>query len=397
MAKSRTIIIAGGGIAGLTAALSLEKCGFRVLVFEKAKAFETIGAGIQLSPNAIRVLDNIGVGQQIRATSFAPSGIDIHSASSGKVINTVPLGASAHKLYGQPYLTIHRSDLHSILLSACNNCTDIDVKTNSSVDGVSTHARGASAIVSDGKSVETVSGKAVIIADGIRSTLREDFLNGEPPAHSGYEAWRAMLPKDLVPDYIDEDFCHVFWGSNKHMIFYPVNSGQYVNMVFVTRAKKLDTAVRKNADPEILRKMLRLTSKQITSLTQMPIDWSVWPLLECPSLKKWSKGNVVAIGDAAHGMVPFAAQGAVMAIEDAIVLADHFSKTDNTKAAIKAFEKSRHGRVKKVAKLSKINGDLYHMGFPFSTVRNFILSHTKPEKLLSRQHWIYKWVPPKLD
>ncbi|MBL1405653.1 MAG: FAD-dependent monooxygenase [Rhizobiales bacterium] len=401
MAKSRTIVVSGAGIAGLSAALCLAKCGFRVLVFDKAKSFDTVGAGIQLSPNAIRALDEMGVGKQIRNSSFAPNGIDIHSASSGKIINTVPLGADVQRRYGLPYLTIHRSDLHSVLLSACNLTADIHIKTNCSVDEISTHLRGASVIINDGTSIDTISAKAVIIADGVKSKLRETILSDAPVEHSGYEAWRAMLPRELVPDYIDNDFCHLSLGSNKHIVFYPVNTGRYVNMVFVTRSKlSLNDAdrnkVRKNADPKQLLKGLSRTSKEIKALTELPIDWSVYPLLKAPALKKWGKGNVIAIGDAAHGMVPFAAQGAAMAIEDAIVLADQLNTNKNTKSAIKAYEKIRRPRIKKITKLSNTNGELYHMGFPFNIVRDFIISNTKPEKLLSRQHWIYKWEPPKL-
>lgn len=401
MAQSRTIVIAGAGIGGLSAALCLEKCGFRVLVFEKAKSFDTVGAGIQLSPNAIRALDEMGVGKQIRSSSFAPNGIDIHSASSGKVINTVPLGTDVLRRYDLPYLTIHRSDLHSVLLSACNNATDIHIKTNCAVDEISTHLRGASVIINDGTNIETVSAKAVVIADGVKSKLRETILSDAPVEHCGYEAWRAMLPRELVPDYIDTDFCHLSLGSNKHIVFYPVNTGRYVNMVFVTKSKlALNDAdrnkVRKNADPKLLLKDLSRTSIEIKALIELPIDWSVYPLLKAPVLKKWSKGNVIAIGDAAHGMVPFAAQGAAMAIEDAIVLADQLKTNKNAKSAIKAYEKIRRPRIKKITKLSNTNGELYHMGFPFNIVRDLIISNTKPEKLLSRQHWIYKWKPPKL-
>lgn len=401
MAQSRTIVIAGAGIAGLSAALCLEKCGFRVLVFDKATKFETIGAGIQLSPNAIRALDEMGVGKQIRNSSFAPNGIDIHSASSGKLLNTVPLGSDVQKRYGLPYLTIHRSDLHSVLLSACNLATDIHVKTNCTVDEVSTHSRGASVIINDGNQIDTISAKAVIIADGVRSKLRETILSDAPTRHSGFEAWRAMLPKELVPDFIDDDFCHLSIGANKHIVFYPVNAGRYVNIVCVTKSKLPANSIERNkvrdkADPKELLKSLSRTCPEIKSLTNIPIDWSVFPLIRAPELKKWSNGNVVAIGDAAHAMVPFAAQGAVMAIEDAIVLADQLKQNEKTKSAIKAYEKIRRPRVKKIQKLSNNNGELYHMGFPFNIVRDFIISNTKPEKLLARQHWIYKWVPPQL-
>lgn len=396
MASIRTIVVAGGGIAGLSAALCLEKCGFRVLVFDKAKSFDTVGAGIQLSPNAIRVLDEMGVGKQIRNSSFVPNGIDIHSASSGNIINTVPLGTDVQRRYGLPYLTVHRSDLHSVLLGACNSTADIHVKTNCSVDEVSSHLRGASVIINDGEQIETISAKAVIIADGVKSKLRETILSDLPVLHSGFEAWRAMVPRELVPDYIDNDFCHLSLGSNKHIVFYPVNTGRYVNMVFVIRSKSLRTEIRRNADPKELRKSLSGTSNQIKALTELPTDWSVWPVLKCPPLKKWSKGNVIAIGDAAHGMVPFAAQGAAMALEDAIVLADQLNKKESAKSAIKAYEKIRRPRIKKITKLANSNGELYHMGFPLNLVRDFIISNTKPEKLLSRQHWIYKWEPPKL-
>ncbi|MFK7902330.1 MAG: FAD-dependent monooxygenase [Nitratireductor sp.] len=397
MNQSRHIVIAGGGIAGLASALYLEKNGYFVSVFDKAKTFEPIGAGIQLSPNAMHVLADLGLERQIANMSVAPDGIDIRELSTGDFLNNVPLGKSIQNFYGAPYLSTQRSDLHTVLLSACKIKPDIAIHTNHQIEDITSHLNGASLITRNGTKLETHSANAAILADGIKSSLRQKVLNPAPASFSGFVAWRAMLPMQIVPDFIDKERVHLCLGRNKHILLYPVSSGRYLNIVVILKNKKAVQEVQFYADPAPMKKTLRFISRELLDLLNLQTKWSVWPIFEAPVLKKWHEGNIIAVGDSAHGLLPFSAQGAAMALEDASELGHALATHSTNESAFKSFENKRMTRVNKMRKLARSNGDMYHMGFPASTARNMVISYSQPGKLLDKQKWIYDWKPPKGD
>ena len=397
MAKDLSIIVAGGGIAGLTAALALASRGNRVTVLDKAERIQPIGAGIQLSPNAIRILDNLGVADALRYSATVPQGIQVVSARNARPVTTIPLGADAIAKYGLPYFTIHRPDLHAALLAACETNPDIEIKTSTRVSDATQHRNGVSILHMNGSRPETMSCDLLVGADGIWSTIRHELFAYKPAGFSGREAWRALIPAEKVPSSIDMDFTRLVLARNTHGVFYPVSAGRYLNLVIVAPAKTTESkAGRQNTDVEELIGKLGGWHSSLQDLMRLGSSWSTWPMFTITETRgalqnKWHNGSAVLIGDAAHGMLPFAAQGAAMGIEDAAILAECVSRGDGLQKALAQYSCLRLPRVQKVARLSRRNGELYHMGWPFSLMRDLTMRFTPPGLFLKRQDWIYRW------
>lgn len=391
MAGGRSIIVAGGGIAGLTCALTLASRGYRVDVFERAAKFDPVGAGIQLSPNAVSVLDRLGLSVPLRRAAAAAQGIKVLSARSAKTITTIPLGVNAIASYGLPYLTIHRADLHSVLEDACRQEPDIALHNASEVIDVTHHANGVSVLVQSARGIITRKGLCFVAADGVNSRHRTETF-GEPSAvHSGFVAWRGMLHADDLPALIEKSHTTLVLGSGSHGIFYPVRAGNRINVLLALPDPESNRQPVANASKAGLGILQKQWHPGFLDCLAMVENWSTWPLLHHPSTGRWHEGPAVMIGDAAHAMLPFAAQGAAMAIEDAHVLADCMETSKSPEAAFKAFSRSRRKRVRRVAELAKQNGHIYHLGWPFSVIRNIGMRLVGGKSLLKRQDWIYRW------
>ncbi len=391
MIQSRTILISGGGIAGLTAALALSKRGYRIDVCEKAPAFDIIGAGIQLSPNAMRILDDLGVARAARITATVPDGIVMRSSLTNCIVKTIPLGSEVIARYGMPYICLHRADLHQALIAACKDDPDINLSMNSSVTDATIHQNGVSALVMKDNRVDTRHALALVVADGVRSSLRDQIQQTGSMRHSGYQAWRAMIPAVRLPAWIDTDSTHLIMGGNAHAVLYPVNNKRYLNIVICTRTGNRDTASNAKPDKAELFKRLRYWNSQLKELFALADEWSIWPILERPQTCFWNGGPVAIIGDAAHAMPPFAAQGAAMAIEDAEVLAQSIEALGSVPEAMDRTARLRNKRIRKMRKLARANGALYHLGWPASFVRNFGMMFIPAKWLLARQSWVYDW------
>lgn len=393
MAASRSIIISGAGIAGLTAALAFSARGYRVEVHERSKQIETAGAGIQLSPNALRVFDKLNVLEAVKRVASAPDGIRILTAGSAKQINTVPLGSAAIRRHGIGYLTIHRSELAQALLAACNDDPDITIQTGSAVSDAVGHSNGISAMVTRGASVNTHRGALMVFADGIHSAGRTEAFALPGAVHSGFEAWRGMISADALPKGFDLENTQLVWGTGAHAVLYPVRKGRQVNAIVCIRTRDRSQMLPRKGEADVLLQRLRRWHGSFRSLFGAVEEWPVWPLLAMPARGTWHHGRMVLIGDAAHGMLPFAAQGAAMGIEDAEVLAAMVERHGTTQKALAQWEKLRRQRVRRVAALAHRNGRIYHMGWPGSLARNAVVSLSDGERLAERQAWIYDWKP----
>lgn len=401
MSENRSIFIAGGGIAGLACALSCAANGFRVELFEAAKEADFVGAGIQIGPNAYRILEKLKVAKTLANAASIPLGIDLRSGYTGDVINSVNLGEDFASRYGAPYLALHRADLHQVLLAECNNQQDIHIHHGAKVDDFSSHRNGVSISTTIGNNVETRSGKFLVIADGVKSKLRDSFLhpfviNG-PAIHTGFQAWRAMLPSHFVPEFLDLNYVHLCMAHNNHAVLYPVNQKRYLNMVFVEKTDDLEKTNPYKKDISVLRQSLLSNgksswSKEFGQLLSDEVDWSVWPILEAPTANHWGHKNALAIGDAAHGIAPFAAQGASMAIEDAYTFGELLGKFgDDIDDVQNKFHIARAGRINKMRRTANSNVDLYHMGRTTGKIRDFVLKNTPQSMLRHKTNWIYNW------
>lgn len=395
--KRRTVIVAGGGITGLTTALALSKAGFRIELFERAEGFETIGAGLQLSPNALAVLDALGLQHRVKTVAVGPASIRVMSARSGNEIVRIPLGRHAIERYGRPYLVIHRADLQQVLASACADDPDIALHMGSRVDDVAVHANGVTALVNQGSHMNEFQALGLIAADGVWSRLRRVHFEAPPSIYSGLTAWRALIAAERLPGSQDMESVQLWLSPNAHAVTYPVRHGEYLNLIVTFPASDGAQGWTERGDVSELREALEGWSPAFRGLLEHRARWTRWPLYSAPAIPHWADGPTALAGDAAHAMLPFAAQGAAMGIEDAAVIAQCLKETLNgggdATAGFAAYEVRRMRRAKRASLTSTANRYLYHLPGPLGTMRNIGMRVLGGNRLLARQDWLYEWMP----
>jgi salicylate hydroxylase len=389
---SRTIIIAGAGIGGLTAALALARRGFAVTLIEAAAQLDEVGAGIQLSPNATEVLLSLGLGPGLKPHIVAPETLRVMNARSGRVIVESPLGLTAAVRYRAPFWVIHRGDLQNTLAEAVRAEQRIDLRLGVRVEEFGQRngrllvvGRGAGAVIQ-------FDGDALIGADGVWSAVRSRLGDPSVPSYSGQMAWRALVPVDVAPPAMREPATTLWLGPSAHVVHYPVRAGRAVNIVVILREPWNKPGWTEPGDPAVLRARAARWAPALRALVEAPQHWTKWALHGRPPLAQWGAGPATLLGDAAHPMRPFLAQGAAMAIEDAAVLARSLAaRTDDVNAALRSYEQERQPRAMRVVEEADRNGRRYGWRGPLATARNFVLARMGGEKLLTRYDWIYDW------
>jgi salicylate hydroxylase len=398
VASSRTIIVAGAGIGGLVAALALAKKGFRVTVFEQSSRLEETGAGIQLSPNATRVLIALGLGEALKPHIVAPEDIRVRKARSARELLRVPLGQSAELRYGAPYWVIHRGDLQTVLLEAAGANPDIALALGAKVEDYAAHANGVTAQTRRGTQVADEHGIALIGADGLWSTIRALLGDATPPSFQRRTAWRALVPAEAVPAEFRGPSVNLWLGRNAHLVHYAVKAGALINIVAIVRDDWAEPGWNNAGTREEL--LARFSSwswaEPARAMLAAPQQWAKWALYDRPPLSKWGEGTVTLIGDAAHPMLPFLAQGAAIAIEDAAVLAEYLGHSaDNPAKAMRSYERARRRRTAKVQHAARRNGKRFHVWGAEAIIRNLALRLMGGEYLLKRHDWLYGWQPDR--
>jgi salicylate hydroxylase len=390
------VIVAGAGIGGLTAALALARNGFRVVVLEQAERLEETGAGLQLSPNATRILINLGLENRLRPLAVAPAALRVLSAATGREIVRMPLGDAEHR-YGAPFWVIHRGDLQAALAAAVARQLDITVKLGQSVEDFVAYPNGVT-VSARGKAGTTEErGVAFLAADGLWSLVRKCIGHGEPPRFSGRAAWRGLIPAREVAPEFREPMVHLWLGRDAHLVHYPVKAGRVINVVVITAddwsapgwsepASRVDLVARLPAEA---------WAPPARALIRLPEAWLKWALYDRRPIRRWSMGPVALLGDAAHPMLPFLAQGAAMAIEDAAVAAQCLARQPSDAAgALRTYCAIRRGRTRKVQYAAARNGARYHLAGPSSWLRDTAMRAMGGKHLLQHYDWIYDWRPP---
>jgi salicylate hydroxylase len=391
--SSRTVIIAGAGIGGLTAALALASKGFHAVVVEQAARLEETGAGIQLSPNATRVLMTLGLGQKLKSSAVAPEAIRVRKARSGDDIVRMPLGEFAELRYGAPYWALSRSDLQTALLDAARAHPDVDLKFGIRVEDFALHAHGITVAGKRGQESIEERGVAFVGADGLWSVVRARLGDDAPPRFNRRVAWRAMVPSDLVPPELREPVVQLWLGWKTHMVHYPVKAGALINVVaIVSDTWEQPGWSETGRRHEILGRFSpRFWAEPARALLGTPDHWHKWALYDRPPLQRWGNGPVTLLGDAAHPMLPFLAQGAAAAIEDAALLAECMTWTIDVPSAMRRYEGMRRARTARIQRAARKNGSRFHLAGPDAAMRNLLLRWRGGEKLLSRYDWLYDW------
>ena len=369
MTSDTDALIVGGGIGGLAAALCLAKRGRRVRVFEQSARFTQAGAGIQLSPNCTRVLRDLGLETALRAHAFVPEGTQFRHWRRGHVIADVALGASVDAQYGAPYYHIHRGDLLSVLLDAARALPNITLHANTRAEAYSE--------TDDGVVLETAAGpfrgKVLVGADGVRSTVRSMLWGAESPRFTGNVAWRMLVPADRLAAGSIAPVTTVWWGPGRHFVHYFVRSGQLVNCVCVV--EKSGWEIESWTEPGAVQE-LRGDFTDWHADVQQLIDAAdasslyKWALFDREPMARWGRGRATLLGDACHATLPFMAQGAAMAIEDAAVLAGCIDQSSSIVSALNRYETVRRDRTAYVQRGSRRNARIFHLSGAMAWLRD---------------------------
>jgi salicylate hydroxylase len=388
------ILIAGAGIGGLTAALALAQRGIGVKLFDQAEKLEETGAGIQLSPNATRVLIALRLADRLKPAIVEPAVIRLRSGRSGREIATLPLGATTSARYGAPYWVIHRADLQKVLLEAVAAEPRIALTLGAKVDDFTLDAAGVRARVNCGGAAREHRGSALIGADGLWSTIRARLGGSKSPRLSGRTAWRTVAPAEVVePQYL-EPVVNLWLGTGWHLVHYPIRAKAAVNIVWVMRDTWESTAWTTNVDRTDLSIRSSGLPREAAIFVQGTGDWQKWTLCDRAPSWSWGKGLVTLIGDAAHPMLPFLAQGAATAIEDAAVLARELARSPLDPAGgLRRYEQARQTRTARIQRAARRSDFTYHLGEPAASIRDTILRGLGGERLLAQHDWIYQWRP----
>jgi salicylate hydroxylase len=402
VAASRTIIIAGAGIGGLTAALALAGQGFRVVILEKAERLEEAGAGLQLSPNASRVLIDLGLQPRLAARAVTPEAISIMSARGGGEISRLPLGEDATLRAGAPYWVVHRADLQAALQAHVNHNPDIELRLGCQFEDVAAHAKGLTVVQRSGTTRHQEVALALIGADGIWSTVRHHLFPEVQPRFSGLIAWRGTIDTTQLPREFTSRRVQLWMGPGAHLVAYPISGARQINVVAVVpgtwnrpgwsapgQPNEIKNAFPASRWPGPIRMMIGAVD-----------DWRKWALFTVPDGGGWTDGAIALLGDAAHAMLPFAAQGAAMAIEDAAVLAkclgEYLAEAQNERgptisAVLQRYARLRRSRVAQVQRAARQAGRIYHLTGPAALARDLTIKAIGAERMLARQNWIYDW------
>ena len=383
-------LIAGGGIGGLTAALCLLEAGHEVTVFERNPALSTAGAGIQISPNGVKVLQRLGLKSELDAIAFRPQALEMRLGRSGLKLFSIPMRDEAERRYGAPYYHIHRADLLSVLANALPPRA---LHLGKELASFTQSGDAVTVIFADGS---RASGDVLIGADGIHSRVREQLFGPDAPRFTGNVAWRLVVPASSILKNLIPPTATIWVGPGRHAVTYFLRRGELVNFVgVVERSDWQNESWTERGDIKELAADFASWSNSITALIAQASEAHRWALFDREPLAHWSQGHVTLLGDACHPMLPFLAQGAVMAIEDAWVLSRQLKSNKEIPAALTAYEAVRKPRTTHAQRGARSQTGLYHKrGVPAQLATYgpmWLAARLTPGVVHARQDWLYKF------
>ncbi|MEU0201153.1 MULTISPECIES: FAD-dependent monooxygenase [unclassified Streptomyces] len=386
--STRHALVVGAGIGGLAAALALGRTGWRVTVLERAAALGEIGAGIQLSPNGVRVLSTLGVLDRLLPTTFRPEAVEMRLGRSGRRVFRVELAETAVRRWGAPYLHVHRADLLDALLAGtAGSGLDITLRTGSAVRGYEQDPEHVTAVLDSGR---RISGSLLVGADGIHSVIRDQLLGAGEPRFTGHVAWRVTVPIERLGRDVPPPTACLWVGERRHAITYRLRGGSLANLVAVVErdAWRGESWTERGTRQDALADFEGWHPTVTTVLREADAHYR-WALFDREPLENWTEGRVALLGDACHPMLPYLAQGATMAIEDAQVLAHRLEHTRDVPRALRSYAAIRRPRTARVQAGSRENGRRFHRDGRFAHVPLWFLGTLAPHVYHRRLDWLY--------
>lgn len=388
-----SILIVGGGIGGLAAALALSKQGFAVKLFEQASEFAEIGAGIQLGPNVFKMFDFLGIAEKVKRRAVFPESLTMMDAITGEKVTSIPVGKDFEHRFGQPYAVIHRADLHGVLLEECVRSDLVHLQTSTKIGGVDETGDGVTLTSTDGREFK---GAAVVGADGLWSTIRAAIVGDGKPVASGHVAYRAVLPAKEMPKALQWWSMTIWAGDKTHLVHYPLRGGDLFNLVAVFQSDKFTEGWDAYGDKDELFERFDGKCPEVCELLGKIEDWRMWVLCDRQPIKEWSRGRITLLGDAAHPMLQYLAQGANMAIEDAVCLAGQLATAEGDVAkAFESYQALRYMRTGRVQMMARLYGEVFHATGVLRELRNSLLGARSPAQAYDAMAWLYDVPEPE--
>jgi len=384
------ILIAGGGIGGLAAALALARKGFSVSVFEKRAEATEEGAGIQIGPNGSRILIELGVADHLRHLMAVPQAIRIMDGVTGRMLTRLPLGRDIAERHGAPYWVLHRADLHGALRATVAGKTRIRLVPGAEVEDARSHAHGVTLRFTDGTEAQ---GAALIGADGLWSAIRTNVFKAPALSFTGKCALRAIVPSERLPAPLTAIDTTIWLRPAAHVVHYPVRGGQEVALVAIFDDKSLGETWAGAVDLASIAHRTSTFPDPLRTLLAVPTVWRQWSLYKLSGETPWVQDRIALLGDAAHPPLPFLAQGGVMALEDVAVLSNVLVGASGCEipARLAEYERRRRPRTTRVIEASGRNGQIYHLDGLMRTARNTVLQMAPPARLMASYDWLYGW------
>lgn len=383
----RSAIVIGGGIGGLAVSLALAKKGVAVRLFEQAAEIKEIGAGIQLGPNVFRMFECLGITSDVSKLGVFPEHLLMFDSVTGQEVTRITLDETFKNKFKYPYAVIHRADLHRVLLAANQQERLVELMPATKIVAVEERSNGITVRTARG---EQHSADALIGADGLWSTIRSLIVNDGKPIVSGHIAYRAVLPTSGMPKHLRWQSMVLWAGEKVHLVHYPLRGGELFNLVAVFHSNKYEEGWDSFGDADELHERFAGTCSEVRTLLAKIDSWRMWVLCDRPPVKQWSRGPMTLLGDAAHPMLQYLAQGACMAIEDAVCIADSVDEADGDfTSAFREYQAARYLRTGRVQITARVYGEFFHASGVARELRNMFLGHRTQDDALQSMEWLY--------
>ncbi|MYZ51888.1 3-hydroxybenzoate 6-monooxygenase [Malikia spinosa] len=390
MKSQLPVLVSGGGIGGLAAALALVRQGFHVQVFEQAPEIGEIGAGIQLGPNAFHAFDALGVGEKARGRAVYTDCMVMHDALDESLVGKIETGEAFRQRFGNPYAVIHRVDVHKSLLEGAVETGRVEFFTNTRIESIEQDEASKTVIAID-QNGKRWTGQALIGADGGKSVVRAQYVN-DPPRVTGHVVYRAVVDKADFPDDLKWNAASLWAGPKCHLVHYPLRGGEQYNVVVTFHSREQEQWGVTDGSKEEVESYFQGICPKARQLIELPKTWKRWATADREPIPNWVFGRATILGDAAHPTTQYMAQGACMAMEDAVTLGEALRVSNNDwDAALQLYQKNRIARTGRIVLSGREMGRLYHAAGVERLIRNSLWKGRTQERFYDAIEWLYGW------